>query len=338
VSVRVDHLDPSSEADLRDGARIQTAYWREVLGPDEPEFPPEELRDTMLRVHRDDIDATGLLARDPDRDDEVVGMALVDIRHGHGNEHMAWLPDLYVLPAERRRKIGTALLHEVIALSEKAGRTLVIGGHPEGHEAGLAFAAAAGAVAGNAERQNRLATADIDRAAMQGWVDRAAERASGYSLVAFDNRCPDELLDDLVRMKAVMNTAPRPESLDEYVFTAEQRRAADAEHEAAGDTQWWVCARHDASGALVAYTEIVFAPHRPWLAQQGDTAVDPAHRNKGLGRWLKATTALRLLDERPEVRVIETWNDGTNAPMLGINTAMGFRSVATWRDQELTLG
>ena len=329
----VERIDPSSERNVADAAALETAYWREVLGPDEPEFPPEELVRGLLRVGRPDIDATGLLVRDGER---PVGLGIVDIRTGHGNEHMAWVPDLYVLPSERRRGIGTALLDSIIAVAKDAGRTLVIGGHPNDHVAGRAFAAAKGAEPGNAERQSRLVLADVDRALMQAWIARASERAGGYSPVAFDDRCPDELLDSFVQMTRVMNTAPRPDSLDEFVFTAEHRRANEAEREAVDAHQWVVCARHDETGDLVAYTETVFTPHRSWLVEQGDTAVDPAHRNLGLGRWVKAVNILRILDERPQARVIETWNDGTNQPMLGINVEMGFRPVAVWRDAELT--
>jgi mycothiol synthase len=138
-------------------------------------------------------------------------------------------------------------------------------------------------------------------------------------------------------MQRVMNTAPRTDALGEAVYTAEQRRAAEAEHEADGSHQLVLCARHDESGELVGYTELTFGRHRPWLVQQGDTAVDPAHRNMGLGRWLKAASALRLLAERPDAQVVETWNDGSNAPMLNLNTEMGFRTVATWHDAELAL-
>ena len=330
----VEKIDPSSEGDVADAAALETAYWREVVGPDEPAFPPEELLSGLLRVGRTDIDVTGLLVRDGDR---PVGLGIIDIRVGHGNEHMAWVPDLYVLPGARRRGIGTALLERIVAIAKDAGRTLVIGGHPDDHEAGRAFAAAKGAAPGHVERQSRLSLAEVDRGLMKDWIGRAGERAGGYSIVAFDDRCPDELLDSFVRMMRVMNTAPRPESLDEFVFTAEHRRAGEAEREAVDAHEWVVCARHDESGDLVAYTETVFGRHRPWLVEQGDTAVDPAHRNRGLGRWVKAVNILRILDERPEARVVETWNDGTNQPMLGINVEMGFRPVAAWRDEELTL-
>jgi hypothetical protein len=70
---------------------------------------------------------------------------------------------------------------------------------------------------------------------------------------------------------------------------------------------------------------------------QGDTGVEPAHRNLGLGRWIKATTALRLLKDRPTTEVVETWNSGVNAPMLRINDAMGYRPVAEWQEWRLDI-
>lgn len=93
-----------------------------------------------------------------------------------------------------------------------------------------------------------------------------------------------------------------------------------------------LCARHDDSGELAGYTELAFPGLWPAAAWQEDTGVWPKHRDRGLGRWLKAANALRLLDERPEIEFIDTWNAGSNEAMLGINEAMGFRPLENWGD------
>jgi hypothetical protein len=80
---------------------------------------------------------------------------------------------------------------------------------------------------------------------------------------------------------------------------------------------------------------MTWRPGKPWLVEQGDTAVHADHRGHRIGWWLKAVNALRVLDEKPNVRFIETWNDGGNRWMLDINDAMGFRPVATWIETEL---
>lgn len=43
---------------------------------------------------------------------------------------------------------------------------------------------------------------------------------------------------------------------------------------------------------------------RPETLDQGDTAVAPKYRNRGLGRWLEAEMLRRVLAERPQVRNI----------------------------------
>lgn len=46
---------------------------------------------------------------------------------------------------------------------------------------------------------------------------------------------------------------------------------------------------------------------------------------------MKAVHHLRLAAERPEVRSVHTWNAASNAPILRINRALGFRPVETLR-------
>ena len=72
------------------------------------------------------------------------------------------------------------------------------------------------------------------------------------------------------------------------------------------------------------------------LAQQGMTAVDPAYRNRGLGRWLKAAMLEKLMRERPQVRYVRTGNADSNAPMLKINQALGFKPYSSNTQWELT--
>ena len=67
----------------------------------------------------------------------------------------------------------------------------------------------------------------------------------------------------------------------------------------------------------------------PWGLEQWDTAVDPDHRNKGLGRWLKAALFLEIAERYPEAQWIDTWNADSNEAMLSINIAMGFRPYWT---------
>jgi hypothetical protein len=55
------------------------------------------------------------------------------------------------------------------------------------------------------------------------------------------------------------------------------------------------------------------------------TGVFPQFRNKGLGRWLKASMLDKVLKERPQVKYVRTGNADTNASMLKINNELGFK-------------
>jgi GNAT superfamily N-acetyltransferase len=167
------------------------------------------------------------------------------------------------------------------------------------------------------------------------WVARARERAGGYSLVPFDGVCPPEHLEAFAAVVPVMNTAPGAHVDHQAPPSPEYVRDNMAAHVRQGNDSWTVCARDDATGRFVGYTELSISHHRPWWARQGDTGVDAEHRRRGIGRWLKAHNALRLLRERPDVEYIETWNAVGNTPMLAINRTMGFAPVALWQQWEL---
>src|SRR5206468_1123827 len=132
----------------------------------------------------------------------------------------------------------------------------------------------------------------------------------------------------------IMNTAPSAPGDDPVRVTAERVRAGLRVHAGRG-RGFHTTVLHEASGELVALTELRQMRFRPWHADQGDTATEPAHRNKGLGRWIKAYNLLWMLREHPEVEEVDTWNADANEPMLNINRAMGFRCVRTWRHWRL---
>ena len=269
-----------------------------------------------------------------DASDAVLGYAGLNLGFTETNRDKASL-DVYVRPELRTQGLAKALLRPAAARALDEGRVLLHGGGVT-DSPGTSFAEALGAERKITERKSRMVLADLDRSMLEDWVVRAKERAEGYSMLAWDGPVPDEYLEKFVNLTMVMNTAPRDDlDMEDWIHTPERQREGERRAIDRGHTWWTLVVRHDESDELVGYTEFDFPPHVPDGAWQEATAVDPTHRDKGIGRWLKATNALRLLDERPHVRYVDTWNAFSNAPMLGINIAMGFEVVKSFSEYQI---
>lgn len=238
------------------------------------------------------------------------------------NRHRAKLV-VQVVPAARRQGIGTQLLRLAARSALDAGRTVVQTWTPA-DSAGAAFADAFGITAEDELELNRLRAAEVDPGLLQRWIDRAAERAADYELVGWDGRCPTDLREAYAAAREVMNTSPQISDHVDEVFTVEKLDELEGSWEESGVPWSTLCARHVPTGHLAGYTELTFSAEEPALAYQGDTAVDPAHRERGIGRWLKAALLRQALEEHPALQVVDTYNAGSNDAMLAINRALGF--------------
>lgn len=261
----------------------------------------------------------------------VVGAAHLTL--DTSNPLTAWVRWLVVDPTCRRRGVGSALVTELQREARAAGFGQL--GHAALTDSSLAsaFGTAIGAKAGLAVEQNRLVIADLPSGLLDRWIARSSERASDYSLVVFNNECPEEYLERCARAFEIMNTAPDQAS-DPLSVDADRVRAGLAVHAGRGEG-FHTTVRHDPSGELVALTELRHIRFRPWHAGQGDTCTHPAHRDKGLGRWIKAHNLRWLLDKHPEVEQVDTWNADGNEPMLAINRELGFQRLRTWHHWRL---
>ena len=184
------------------------------------------------------------------------------------------------------------------------------------------------------ERISRCTLADIDGPMLQQWVDRAAERASGYHLVRAEAPFDDQLIAYFAQALEGMNDAPldalehEPESYD-----AERARQIEHLHLASNSEYRGVFAIETETGELAGYTATRVPRNEPALSKQGDTVTINAHRNQGIGRWLKADMIHWLQQVRPEVESLATGNAESNRAMLAINEQMGFHDVlhhAVW--------
>lgn len=324
-------LRTAGDADYEALWRLDGAMRAERL-PDDPPNPLETFVSSGRNVPPMYV-VRGMVARDTS-DGAIVGSAFLDYEPEGDNLHLSHL-DLDVLASHRRRGIGRRLLRFAAETARDVGHRTILMFTTGLVPAGAAFAQAIGAEPGLVERHSQLALAELDRALLREWQTRAAQRAADYELLFIEHPIPAELQAPMAELMNVMNTAPRGElDVEDHTMSAEKLRAHDASLVAAGREAWTVAARRRSTGELAGYTMLVLNPREPTIVRQGATGVQPAHRNLGLGRWIKAAMLERLLCERPEARFVRTDNAEQNAPMLAINVALGFRhymDVTIWQ-------
>jgi GNAT superfamily N-acetyltransferase len=256
--------------------------------------------------------------------------------------------DLRVLPASRRRGFGSSLLAGVEQVVVAAGRT-ELGGmdetpvradHPEGvdtndtdyteyGDAAASFTLHRGFTLAQqmVRRELRLPLSPRHARAL---ADNPKARPSGYSLITFLDRWPDELVADRCELGRRMSTdVPMGEQeLDEEVWDEARVRQIEAAFAAQNRAKVISVARHDDSGRLAGFTEIAVPLGAPESVWQHDTLVVREHRGHGLGFAMKLANMSALEQEFPAARSVSTWNAAENAPMIAVNDEMGFEVVA----------
>jgi len=243
------------------------------------------------------------------------------------NPHLSH-PYVSVEPELRRHGIGARLLALAVAGAVRERRQLLITSTTDRVPAGRRFAERYGFRRGIETHLNQLALTGLDRGLMAHWITEASERAADYVVEIWDGLIPESDIVGFADLATVMNSAPRGRlTIDDMKVTPEMIRDSERWLFADGSRRLTAVARHPQSGELVGFTSLSWAPKRAALVWQGDTGVRPDHRNKGLGRWLKAANARALLEANPKARFLRTGNADVNAPMLAINRQMGFRPL-----------
>lgn len=236
-----------------------------------------------------------------------------------------------VLPAYRRRGIGTQLLHHLEQFAAADGRRLLMSVPRWGMAAGPDGAGAANVefarkhgyplVLVEAKRRLRLpvGTELLDR------LDAAVDPA--YRIEAFAGPIPERWVQAWAELEASLPTeAPTGDmEVEEYPASVASVRSDERIHDASGRTRYAALA-FAANGDPVGYTDIVVgADGEP--AEQGGTLVRRAHRGHGLGHGLKAAVLRLLQTERPEVAATVTSNALSNAAMVAVNDRLGYEVV-----------
>lgn len=320
----------AAEIDAYHGFRVQLARERY---PEEPP-PARESVERRVRTGHPRFLVRRWLALEAGA---PVGSVTLSCSRTEENAHIAEVR-LAVLPAWRGRGLGRALLRECGAPAAAEGRTHLFlattARIPEGERFARAAGGAPALLLHTSELHlQRFPAAEL-AAVLEGWIARVPQRAAGFALEWWPMPYPRRVVEDAAHMRRAVADAPRGGLLIvPFRYTGELLLREDEALRARGVRRWSLCAR-DPAGRAAGFTEVFWQPDRPDLARQGDTAVFPEYRNRGIGRWLKAEMLRHLLAERPEVQRMRTQMAGDNGPMQRINAELGYslyEAITLWQ-------
>jgi GNAT superfamily N-acetyltransferase len=238
----------------------------------------------------------------------------------------------------RRQRIGSRLFGEICERAHADGRSTLTWSTFDAVPAADAFSRRMGGRVARTNRTSELLLADVDWRTVGEWVRAADARQRGYSMELIVGPFPEHLRADAAAFHHIMQTAPRDDlEVGEVHLEPDHVAELDRSLVESGRTRWTILLRA-ADGRCVGGTELTFEPDDPSVAHQQNTGIDPAHRGLGLARWVKAAMLERIREERPGTERVRTDNALSNAPMLAINDALGFRTVRTRTEWQLRVG
>jgi len=334
-----------AEWPLREQPGELLAELHEALSPLHAEATPGDPRPPLDReiaeIRHLPVPEDGVVVVAREADGSVAGTSTSTWEDVPGWSHVLQV-QVRVLPQLRRRGLGRLLLSRSVAIAQRRGLRLLTGRSRDNVPSGAAFCTALGAQPAMVAEENRLDLRAVDAALVDQWAAEGPARAPGYRLQFVAGRTPPALVGPVAEVLEVMNTAPR-EGLDvsDVHLTPELVRQYDEAIAGRGAERWAYYAVAEGSGRFVGLTDIAIEPGLPDRVFVGDTGVEPAHRGRALGKWLKAAMTRRIMDGRPAVRWVITFNAGSNDAMLAINRQLGFRTAArhtTWQLPTAELG
>jgi len=323
LDIRIFDEQKADEHDLR----AYYIFFMKILSEARPDEPPRPYDKFIKQVKH--YSKSMLIKRWVVwHDDDIIAYHIIYKSLEGENQHFPEV-DIFVLPEWRRKGIATVLLSK---LNEECGKlecSLLEFSTFSNTPSGTEFLKGIGAKKGTVESVNQLLVKDIDWDLMSNWVEISRERAVDYELDIWYNGYPDAELEKFVELfNDFWNSIPMGDLDFEYEeLSAEYIHNGMESKVKRGWHNWIMVVKHIPTGNFAGFTYIIDNGFNPDMLNQGNTGVAAEHRNKGLGRLLKASLLKHVLTLRPEVKKIRSENDTSNKAMLNINNEMGYKTL-----------
>jgi len=246
----------------------------------------------------------------------VVGAAEAHVHPGDPAE-----VEIAVRDDHRRRGIGGALLRAVREALRPSATVIRAETYSDD---GVSFAWSAGLRVGSRESQQI-----VGLPISEGTLADQDERPDDIDIRSWSGPCPDELLEGWARLRSRMSDEVPMGTLTRATMRPDVQAVRRNEQRMSEQGYILVRSLARAGEESVGYTEILLSRSDPEIVHQDDTFVEERVRGRGVGRALKVANA-RLLMSLPEstgARILQTYTEPTNTPMLTLNRSFGFEEA-----------
>ncbi len=308
----------SDEMIIRSGKAEDDARIIEIGSTSYPDAPPASV-ETMR--HLDAVTPEGAHRERyvAQRRDEVDGYCMLQSRWWDATPGTFSL-FVVVDPARRRRTAGSRLYEQALDRARQLGARQLYTTVREDSPESMGFAERRGFhPTGHTQRESRLDVANADIGAFGDVAGRLASIGIRIATLAELGGDDERVLRGVYEVDAESGQ-DEPGSVDYKAPPFEMWR--ELIFEPGASPEWFWVALDGARPVGMASLRLPAAD----VAESGFTGVLRAYRGKGVASGLKIAVS-EWARERG-IRYIYTGNDLTNAPMLTINTKLGFRPLA----------
>lgn len=311
-------IRPLRDEDFEAVAEIATANF-----PDEPHTAPET-RDQYARFDERRFSREWIVAEERGR----------VIAYGFWS-HVWWSfhPDKYhayaaVHPRAQRRGIGTTMLTHLLRRLGERGATRVKSWAREDHGHVVAFLRRFGFEEHSRTFESRLPVASIDLTPFAPYARKTEDAGVVITTLKDELRRDPNCLPAVYQAHSTMDiSAPREDPDLPTVPSFERFVEHQVQHPRVLLDAYFLAKKED---VYVGESVLTRSQSDPGVLWQQLTAVVHEYRGYGIATALKVRTV-----EYAQVmgyREIRTFNSSTNAPMLAINTKLGFIRQSAWID------
>ena len=251
-----------------------------------------------------------------------------------GFGEIANLPDMYhprkfmtnilVDPEQQGRGIGGAIYNRLVEELAHLDAVLVWTMIKEDLSQRMEFFRRRGFSEKSRGWESRLDLATADAAPFAGYVEKALKERIKFTTLAEEQPRGQESLRKIHELVQLI-TADMPREADFTPLTYEQWETFSLKNPRLLPEGYFIA--KDGPN-YIGMSNVHQVDSEPGVLHQDDTGVIREYRGRGIATALK----LKVIEfaKRNGYRSIKTWNDSGNAPMLAINTKLGFKRQVGW--------